>query len=115
MTDPIGVTPNYTTPGWYLDPDNPLQRRWWNGQAWTGETMRGEMWQEQEDLRRYDASRTAMGTVPPPVTQYAYSMTWWAHILWFLTSAATFGVGILGWIGWGIYRHYHPRRVSVSR
>ena len=34
--DPVDMTaPGGTPPGWYPDPHNPAQQRYWDGQAWT--------------------------------------------------------------------------------
>lgn len=47
--------------GWYPDPDNAAQSRWWNGVAWT------------DSRSDFQAPPAAVGAMPP-VTQASYSM-----------------------------------------
>lgn len=44
----MGTSPFPQLPGWYGDPDDPNQFRYWNGEAWTFERRRRPTWVEQE-------------------------------------------------------------------
>ena len=52
-----------SAPGWYPDPDNSLQKRYWNGSQWTNNYQMApdgaDAWQSEEYSRSITANKSA--------------------------------------------------------
>lgn len=61
--------PQNAIPGWYTNPQNPDQQRWWDGQAWT------EHWRQTPSA---DAPPATLGAPPAP-SAAATQTNWWSR------------------------------------
>lgn len=79
-------------PGWYTNPQNPDQQRWWDGQAWT------EHWRQTPSA---DAPAATLTGPPPAPASAATQDTWWSRRSAFgktmtVLAAGFFGLVLLG-------------------
>jgi hypothetical protein len=68
--------PAVVGPGWYLDPWNPAQHRYWSGTEWTGQTFPHGPGRATVDPGWAAGSPTATPTAPPPSAQASASEPW---------------------------------------
>lgn len=86
------MTGSMPPPGWFPDPHNKQQWRWWDGRVWTEETRPVV----REPYQQPGAAQVGSTPVPPMPTQPARSQKPWYLRWWAIAAAVVFGLALVG-------------------